>query len=141
MVTPYVGYLLSYATTSLVVFSAYESLQSVDVNRWRLVQSRYHGQFKYAIQRIRDTDTMMQNQMIQNVETTVGRIFQSPQYNQVQTYNDSIQLIYKMINNSYTDYHWIMTMKQLYPQPATTSDSFYYNCFNCFVTSDLGKIY
>jgi hypothetical protein len=49
MATPYLGYLLTHASTSLVVFSAYESLQSVDVNRWRLVQSRYHGQFKYAI--------------------------------------------------------------------------------------------
>ena len=51
--------------------------------------------------------------MIQNVETTVERIFASPVYGNfnIQTYNDSIQLIYKMINNSYTDYHWIMTMK------------------------------
>lgn len=90
MVTPYTGYLLAHASTSLVILSAYESLQSVDVNRWRLVQSRYHGQFKYAIQRIRDTDTMMQNQMIQNVETTVERIFASPVYANVTTYNDSI---------------------------------------------------
>ena len=42
-----------------------------------------------------------------------------------------------MINNSFTDYHWIMTLKQLNPIPASTSDSFYYNCFNCFTTSDI----
>lgn len=37
MVTPYMGYLMSFASTSLFIQSAYESLQSVDVNRWRLV--------------------------------------------------------------------------------------------------------
>lgn len=79
--------------------------------------------------------------MIENVETTVERIFASPAYANVKNYNDSIQLIYKMINNSFTDYHWIMTMKQLKPKPASTSDSYYYNCFNCFTSSDLGKQY
>ena len=37
MVSPYNGYLLSFLGTSLVVQSAYESLQSVDVNQWQLL--------------------------------------------------------------------------------------------------------
>jgi hypothetical protein len=49
MVTPYMGYLLSFASTSLFIQSAYESLQSIDVNRWRLVNSRYSGHINYAI--------------------------------------------------------------------------------------------
>lgn len=59
MVTPYMGYLLSFASTSLIVQSAFESLQSIDVNRWRLVQSRYSGHINYAIQRMREIDTIM----------------------------------------------------------------------------------
>jgi hypothetical protein len=72
--------------------------------------------------------------MIQNVHTTVDRIFQSPQYRNVKNYNDSIQLIYSMVNNSYTDYHWIMTSKQYQPQYSSSADSYYFNCFNCFTT-------
>ena len=34
MVTPYNGYLLSFAATSLIVQSAYESMETVDPNRW-----------------------------------------------------------------------------------------------------------
>ncbi len=37
MVTPYNGFLLSYAATSLLVQSAYESLMTVDLNHWRIL--------------------------------------------------------------------------------------------------------
>jgi len=49
MITPYMGYLMTMASTSLLVQSAYESVQSVDVDRWRLTQSKYSGHVNYAI--------------------------------------------------------------------------------------------
>lgn len=56
MVTPYNGYLLSFAATSIVLESAYESLDSVDVNQWRLLQNRYHNQLMFSINRMKDID-------------------------------------------------------------------------------------
>ena len=81
---------------------------------------------------------MMKAEMIQNVRATVGRIFLSPQYQEkVKTYNDSIEMVYQMVNSSYTDYHWIMTMKQVKPAgDPPSADTFYFNCFDCFTTVD-----
>jgi hypothetical protein len=139
MVTPYMGYLMSFASTSLVVQSAYESLQSIDVNRWRLVQSRYSGHINYAIQRMRELDNIMQHQMISNVHISVDRILESPQYLKAKNYNESLWVIYNMINNSFTDYHWIMTVKMFNSNLTDTSETFYYNCEGCFTVVDLRK--
>ncbi len=64
MVTPYFGYLLSFTASSLVVQSAYESLQSVDVNQWRILQSKYNSQIKFAAKRMMSMDTLMISEMI-----------------------------------------------------------------------------
>jgi hypothetical protein len=80
MVTPYNGYLLSFASASLVVQSAYESLQNVDLNQWRSLQAEYNSKLHNSIKRMQEMDRLMQDQMIVNVHTTVNRIFNSPQY-------------------------------------------------------------
>jgi hypothetical protein len=56
MVTPYNGYLLSFAATSIVLESAYESLDSVDVNQWRVLQNGYHNQLMFSLNRMKDID-------------------------------------------------------------------------------------
>ena len=61
MVTPYNGYLLSFAATSLVVQSAYESLQNVDLNQWKLLQSEYTSKIHNSIKRMQEMDQLMQD--------------------------------------------------------------------------------
>ena len=39
-----------------------------------------------------------------------------------------------MVNNSYTDYHWIMTAKMANPPQPTNASTYYYNCLDCFQT-------
>lgn len=79
----------------------------------------------------------MKSQIIENVHVTVDRIFNAPQYQQeVKNYNDSIQLIYKIVNASYTDFIWMMSVKMAVPTLSTSADSYYFNCFNCFSTID-----
>lgn len=79
--------------------------------------------------------------MIQNVHVSVDRIFASPQYLKTKNYNESLWHVYRMINNSYTDFHWVMTVKNFTAKEATTSDTFYYNCVNCFTTVDRKRGY
>jgi hypothetical protein len=84
----------------------------------------------------------MQQEMIQNVHISVDRIFNTPQYRTtVKTANDSIQLIYRSINSTYTDFHWIATMKQAQPINPTNADTYYYNCRDCFATRAPGSNY
>lgn len=78
MVTPYNGYLLSFSSAALVVQSAYESLQNVDLNQWRLLQAEYNSNLYNSIKRMQEMDRLMQDQMIVNVHTTVDRYFMSP---------------------------------------------------------------
>lgn len=78
MVNPYNGYLLSFSSAALVIQSAYESIQNVDLNQWRLLQAEYNSKLYNAIKRMQEMDRLMQDQMITNVQTTVNRIFMSP---------------------------------------------------------------
>ncbi len=142
MVSPYNGYLLSFSSAALVVQSAYESIQNVDLNQWRLLQAEYNSKLYNAIKRMQEMDRLMQDQMITNVQTTVNRIFMSPSYLNIQkTANQSLQLVYQMINNSYTDYHWIMSLKMNQPPQPTNATTYYYNCFDCFQTRPRGGKY
>ena len=46
-----------------------------------------------------------------------------------------------MINNSYTDFHWIMALKMNKPPQPTNATTYYYNCFDCFQTRPQGGNY
>ena len=70
------------------------------------------------------------------MHATVNRVFNSPQYANVKNYNDSIEMIYNAVNNSYTDYHWLMTVKQARPTTESSSKTYYYNCKDCFTILD-----
>lgn len=70
------------------------------------------------------------------MHATVNRVFNSPQYANVKNYNDSIEMIYNAVNNSYTDYHWLMTVKQARPKTESSSKTYYYNCKDCFTILD-----
>lgn len=50
-------------------------------------------------------------------------------------------MIYTMINNSYTDYHWLMTVKYAQAPQPSSADTYYYNCFDCFSTRATGGAY
>lgn len=45
-------------------------------------------------------------------------------------------MIYNAVNNSYTDYHWLMTVKQARPKTESSSKTYYYNCKDCFSILD-----
>ena len=77
---------------------------------------------------MRELDNVMQQEMISNVHISVDRILDSPQYLKAKNYNESLWVVYNMINTSYTDYHWIMTVKMFNPKLTDTSETFYYNC-------------
>jgi hypothetical protein len=46
-----------------------------------------------------------------------------------------------MINNSYTDFHWIMTVKMFNASLTDNSNTFYFNCDTCFTSVDLSRGY
>jgi hypothetical protein len=77
--------------------------------------------------------------MIKNVQVSVDRLFDSPEYLKAKNYNESLWYIYNMINSSYTDYHWIMTVKIFDPNLTDTSELYYFNCDTCFTQVDLKK--
>jgi len=77
--------------------------------------------------------------MLSNVHVSIDRILDSPQYLRARDYNESLWTVYTMINTSYTDFHWIMTVKMFKPNLTDTSETFYYNCEGCFTVVDLNK--
>jgi hypothetical protein len=141
MVTPYNGFLLSYTAASMLVLSAYDSSISLQVDNWRELQSRYNGQLKVAIKKVTYMDGLMKDQAINNAQTTVSRIFNTPQYQSTKTYNQSLWNVYQTVNSTYTDYHWIMMMKMAKPPQPSTANSYYFNCFNCFSVVDPSNDY
>ncbi|TNV84342.1 hypothetical protein FGO68_gene17000 [Halteria grandinella] len=90
MVTPYHGFLLTYTAASMVVLSAYDSSTSLSVDTWRPLQVKYNGQLKLAIKKMSYLDQLMRDQMLNNAQTTVSRVFDSPAYYQSKNYNESL---------------------------------------------------
>lgn len=86
-------------------------------------------------------DTLMVDQMINNAQTTATRVFNTPAYFQSKTYNESLWIVYNTINNTYKDYHWVMTMKLANPPKPTYSTTYYYNCIDCFSITGPNNLY